>query len=211
MHKAIGLFSNTVAVQIYTAEGKNRRGLGFVICVNICHAFSLIFPFFPLLGLCSARFSFRTFMINSVRIFSSASQSCKVVIWIFFGLLQQQVVPLRCKHTQNDWWRFIRLQIGESRLHKLLNINFAHYAFNLWECFGYTLIWVKLKLKSGPPFGTPKSLFKVASHIYIFFCICKSICKYTSKFRKCGNASQIAENNLVKLWMIFSWVLCVDS
>jgi len=44
-----------------------------------------------------------------------------------------------------------------------------------------------------PPLNQ-KSLFKVAS-IPMFsswlVCYCKSICKYTSKFRKCGNASKV--------------------
>lgn len=77
MHKAIGLFSNTVAVQICLRVG-GGEWWGNVICVNICQAFSLIFgsfssfPFSHSLAcavylFCCIFFFFICRMINSLR------------------------------------------------------------------------------------------------------------------------------------------------
>lgn len=129
MHKAIGLFSNTVAVQIYTAEGEKSEGQIQIrnLCKHLpCFLTDFFFAFF---GAAPCSLLLSNFMINSVRrVFSSVSQSCKVVIWIF-----SPSAPY-CFFADTHW-RFICLQIGESRLHKLWNINFAHYAFEFMSMF----------------------------------------------------------------------------
>jgi len=59
MHKAIGLFSNTVAVQIYTAEGEKSEGQ--IQIRNLCkHLPCFLTDFFLLFSeLPLVRFSFR--------------------------------------------------------------------------------------------------------------------------------------------------------